>query len=364
MKRFLFLGVAFLLLTLSSIAQPLYLKKDLKSEWTVFVQDKYIPFSSRTSGNTIYLRLSAREYRGDVVSIRSTVEFDLLINGLVYGSGKSFKLPVDSLSRMYASPSLLLAIHQEGLSPERIKTTLLTSKPPDLVDALVKRDSHAFRDFAILSAFILIAMLIMMVRLNPKLAADYLSIPRMFSLREGEDTQLYSRIANSTNILFYVYCSLLISYYLIVIFHFVIGVYPLASYFEAETFGGIVWQWLKLSMIVLSLLFCKIILVFGLSFLFGVREVQGIHFFNWIRMLVVLFGILSAVLFVYFLWHGHSVETHVLFLRLLGWICAAWMVLIFFKLSGRVNASLFHLFSYICATELIPFLIIIKVLYN
>lgn len=364
MKRFLILGAAFFLITLSSIAQPLYLKKDLLPEWTVFDQGKYIPFSPTLSENTIYLRLNTREYRGDVISIQSTKEFDLLINGLVFGSGKSFKLPLDSLSRKYASSVILLAIHQKDLSAERIKTTLLTRKTPGLYDTLVKRDSHAFRDFAILAAFVLVAMLIMMVRLNPKLAADYLSIPRMFSLREGEDSQLYSRIANSTNILFYVYCSLLISYYLIVIFHFVTGVYPLASYFEAETFGGTVWQWLKLSMIVLSLLFCKIILVFGLSFLFGVREVQGIHFFNWIRMLVVFFGILSAVLFVYFLWHGHSVETHVLFLRLLGWICAAWMVLIFFKLSGRVNASLFHLFSYICATELIPFLIIIKVLYN
>jgi hypothetical protein len=142
------------------------------------------------------------------------------------------------------------------------------------------------------------------------------------------------------------------------------GVYPIASEFHAETFGGIVWQWFKLSGVVLIILFGKIIVVFGLSYLFGIREVQGIHFFNWIRMLVVFFGVLSAVLFVYFLWHGHAVQTHMFFLKLLGWISAAWMILIFFKLSGRANASLFHLFSYICATELIPFLLIIKVLYN
>jgi hypothetical protein len=328
------------------------------------MQDQYVPYSADVEANTIYLRLDAREYRGDVVSIRSTVPFDLLVNGMVCGAGKVFLLPIDSLSARYGTASVLIAVHQKEVSPERVKTILLTSKAPGLYDTLVKRESHAFRDFATLAAFLLIAMLIMMIRLNPKLAADYLSIPRMFSLREGEDSQLYQRIANSANILFYVYCSLLISYYLIVIFHFVSGVYPLASYFDAESFGAIVWQWLKLSMIVLSLLFCKIILVFGLSFLFGVREVQGIHFFNWIRMLVVFFGILSVVLFVYFLWHGHSVTTHAVFLKLLGWISAAWMVLIFFKLSGRVNASLFHLFSYICATELIPFLIIIKVLYN
>jgi hypothetical protein len=365
MKRIPLLVVILILsIQASSVARPLYPKKDLGQEWLVFNDGEYHPFSSDDNPTTVYIKLDGKKYWGDFIKLNSTRSFDLLINGKIVGSGAHFLLPLDSLSKVYGSSNLLLALHQAEIDSESLETAVLTTVPPTLEQSLVKRSTDSFRDFGIFAAFILMGMLILIVRQNPKLAGDYLSVPRMFSLREGEDTQLYSRIANSTNILFYVYCSLLISYYLLIVFRFVTEVYPIASHFDGHSFGGVFLQWLKLSLIILSLLFAKIILVFTLSFLFGVREVQGIHFFNWIRMLVVFFGLLSLVLFVYFVWHGQSPDIHGLFLRLLGWIGAGWMILIFFKLSGRVNASMFHLFSYICATELIPFLIMIKVLYN
>lgn len=362
MKRTL-LFVVVLLFCQAVVGQPLYVKDDIRTEWLIFDDGQYVPYRDDVRVNAVYLRLDARQYSGDFLQITSTSDVDLFINGMVKGTSRRYLLPLDSLSRAYGS-SLLFALHQNGITPNTVRTTLMTVQAPSLMDSMVERESHAFRDFATLAAFFLLAMLIMVGRLNPKLAADYLSITRIFSLREGDDSQLYSRIGNSTNILFYVFCSLLIGYYLLVIFHFVTGIYPIASEFQADTFGGTVGQWFRLSGIVLMIFFAKIILVFGLSSLFGIREVQGIHFFNWVRMLVVFFGVLSVALFIYFLWHGHAVETHMFFLKLLGWISAAWMILIFFKLGGRANASLFHLFSYICATELIPFLLIIKVLYN
>jgi hypothetical protein len=54
----------------------------------------------------------------------------------------------------------------------------------------------------------------------------------------------------------------------------------------------------------------------------------------------------------------------VILLQIISWILIGWMFLIILKLSKRMNHSKFHLFSYICATELIPLLITIKVLYN
>ena len=67
---------------------------------------------------------------------------------------------------------------------------------------------------------ILISVLIVVDQLNPKLSSDYFSIIKMFFMREGEDSQIHSRITSSINILFYVYCSLMIGYYLMIIFRF------------------------------------------------------------------------------------------------------------------------------------------------
>jgi len=365
MKQFFSLFLIYLVVS-SLHAQSLQVEKDLKQEWLVYEQDQYKPYTGDGNTNTIYLRIDSREHLNDFIRIRSSESFNILVNGLVCGSGNHFQLPIDSLAKAHNTTTLLFAINQDDLQPRSIHNTamLAVSEKSVLDHAIEKREMSSFRDFGISAALLLIVMLLVIIRLNPKLAGDYLSVTRIFSLREGEDAQMYSRIANSTNILFYVYCSLLISYYLIVVFHFVSDFFPIALAFDAESFSGMILQWLKLSSIILGLLFVKIILVFGLSYLFGIHEIPGIHFFNWIRVLVVFFGLLSIVLFIYFIWHGHSHETHTIFLKLLGWIVGGWMILIFFKLSRRANASMFHLFSYICATELIPFLFMIKVLYN
>jgi len=115
--------------------------------------------------------------------------------------------------------------------------------------------------------------------------------------------------------------------------------------------------------VVLGVCFIKIALVYGLSFVFGMPEIGGIHFFNWVRLLLGVFGILTVVLFLYFISHGQQQLFYIIILRMISWVLAGWMVLIIFKLYRQAGHSMFHLFSYICATELIPFLITIKVLY-
>jgi hypothetical protein len=213
------------------------------------------------------------------------------------------------------------------------------------------------------AGLVLTVLVVVIIRLNPKLAGDYFSIGKIISLREDE-SQVLTRIGNSTNILFYVYSSLLLGYFFMIVFRFLPDDYRLPLYFQADSFSGSILQWLKLSSIILLVLVTKIILVLNLSYLFGITEIGGIHFFNWIRMIVVFFGILTAVVFIYFISHGYDSSTHGFFLKLVVWLTGGWMVLVFLKLSGRANASMFHLFSYICATEVIPFLFIIKVLYN
>ena len=140
----------------------------------------------------------------------------------------------------------------------------------------------------------------MVVQLNPKLASDYFSIIKMFFMREGEDSQNYSRITSSINILFYVYCSLMIGYYLMIIFRFIPSHYVVALGFQADTFGGAMFLWIKLSAIILTIVFLKVVLVYCLAIMFGLTEIAGIHIFNWVRLLLVVFGSLTILLFFIF----------------------------------------------------------------
>lgn len=340
------------------------IEHDLKKEWSVYQEGKFIPYRDhKDATDVVYFRLGSSRYGGDYLVVNGVTPVNLFVNNKLAATGDYLMLNIDSLSRAFYSDDIQVAIHQDRLSEKTLNTYLVSVRADASGMANDLRPAFFFRDFVILVGLFLIAMVAIIIRLNPKLAGDYFSIPKIISLREDE-SQVLTRIGNSTNILFYIYCSLLLGYFFMIVFRFLPDDYRVSAFFQAESFTDAMLQWVKLSAIILLVLLTKIILVLYLSYLFGITEVGGIHFFNWIRMIVVFFGVLTIVVFVYFISHGYDEYTHGTFLKLVVWLAGGWMVLIFLKLAGRANASMFHLFSYICATEVIPFLFIVKVLYN
>jgi len=349
----------------TAAAQEFTLVKNFESEWRVFQNGRYEPFENAGRVNSIYFNVEVNKFSGNFLHIKSLEPFTLFINGeLVEKSDAALNLNIDSLRGIFQASIWQVSLYQDKIGKRNLQTLIQSkaSRSSETADPLLLRFA-SFRDFAIVGMLVLMVMLIVIIQLNPKLASDYFSVTKIFSVREGEDTQAYSRITSSINILFYVYSSLMLSYYLMIIFHFLPSQYQAALSFQSSTFWEALMNWLELSLIVLGLFFMKIMLVYVLSFLFGFKELGGIHFFNWVRLLLGVFGVLSIVLFLYFITHGQREGFYAFFLGAMSWVLAGWIVLIIFKLQRQMDHSLFHLFSYICATELIPFLITLKVLY-
>ncbi|RAW03336.1 DUF4271 domain-containing protein [Pseudochryseolinea flava] len=344
-----------------SRGQALVLKKDLATEWLSFEDGAYHKFEGPLE--TVYVDLDANRYVGNVLLISHPAGVNLFINGKFAGNGKEMQLSIDSLAKRYTA-AMQLSVRPEQSGGKLTTHVLASSTPVDDGLTLMKHKDASFRDFSVVAALIIILLLIVIIRLNPKLASDYFSIQKIFSLTEGEDSQTYSRITNSTNILFYLFCSLMLGYFLMVVFQFVDDRYTLAYAFVAESFGMAIWLWIKLSVTIMLLFFAKIILVYSLAYLFGMQTVGGVHFFNWIRLILVIFGATVILMSFYFMGRGDNETFFNVLFQFFGWALAGWMIIILFKLRGRTDHSVFHLFSYICATELIPFLFIIKILYN
>ncbi len=365
LPRLLTLALTTLMLSQVAFAQELELKKDLAGEWLVNGAQGLTPFTSDTEVNVVYLRLSVPHPYGEYLKISGIESFTLFVNNQLAGESRNLILDLDSLSKTYASRTLLIAVYQKDFKPETLSTQLLSRRLVPRAEASFPetRPSFFLRDFGILAALLLAVMVVVIIRLNPKLAGDYFSPVKIISLREDE-AQMGTRMASSTNILFYVYSSLLLGYFFSLIFHFLPADYSISLHFRAQTFWGAMAQWIKLSAVILLFLFVKIILILSLSYLFGMAEIGGLHFLNWVRLIVVFFGVVTLAMFIYFVSHGYDANIHVLLLKLVVWATGLWIVLLFLKLASKVSASMFHLFSYICATELIPFLLIVKVLYN
>ncbi|HEU5147894.1 MAG TPA: DUF4271 domain-containing protein [Chryseosolibacter sp.] len=342
--------------------------KDLRSDWMQYEDNRYQPLTTFPINgvSTVYFRVDPIADDGNLLRLRSSDPYFVFINGKVKGDydGETF-LPIDSLSPLASRRPVLVAVHQRGIN-ER-----------DLVTEIVSREQHArqtemqnvtrpyshFRDFVVLAGLVTIVLFLIALRLNPKLAGDYLSVTRMFSARDSDDSQA-ARLTGGSNVQFYILCSVMIAYYLMITLYNLPSRYSLPGRFQASGFGMMWLQWLKLSALVFIALMIKILIIFILTRLFGMRGMARFHFFNWIRVLLVVLGVATVLLFMYFISRGDSETLYVMFLSLVAITLSVWIIVAFFKFGGKSGHSMFHLFSYLCATEIIPLLITVKVLFE
>jgi hypothetical protein len=361
------LFVLFFFYTSAVLAQQkLEVKADLQSEWLVFKDNQYVKAEQPVpaSAKTIYLKIDAGQYRHGYLEISSGGSFHLFINGKLMNVYKgTATIDLDSISSR-VNNDLLFAIYGSELTQRSLKTYITvpvsaTTSSPDIL-----RPDTAFRDFVILSGLVVIILFVVMIRMHPKLASDYFSVTKIFTLREGDEGLSTARITGSSNILFYIFCSLLIGLYLLMILYHLPDHFTLPLNFKATTFGLMFWYWIKLSSIILALLFTKILLTYSLSNLFGMKGIAGTHFQNWVRLTLLVVSALSLILFVYYISRGQNADVYIGFMTALIIVLIGCIIIAFLKLNSKTEHSMFHLFSYICATEIIPLLITIKVLFQ
>jgi hypothetical protein len=362
MVRLLFLSVTLFYVNTLSAQEKFSILEDLHNAWKSYHNNEMKPFSDKPNGETIYFSVDASRHPGQKLMVRSSREFFLFVNGeLLMQKEGTLLLPLDSLAKIYLS-QLVFSVYQKDLIEKDLQTYIIGTGAAGEVD--IKKPDTFFRDFVIVAGLIVIVFFVAMMRAHPKLAADYFSVTRILSMRETEDNQLNARFALSSNVLFYFFSSLLLSLCLIVLFHNLPHGHTLPFRFQAFSFWGAVFQWMRMTLIIMIVFFCKILLVYALSTLFGLRGIAGIHFFNWVRLLLFIGGGLSLLLFIYYISRGYNATVYVGILTVIVVALAGWNVIAFLKLNNKNEHTMFHLFSYICATEIIPLLITIKVLFQ
>jgi hypothetical protein len=365
-----FLAVCILVsLHISVLAQEKFtIVKDLAREWMTYRDGAYealekIPF---TGLNTVYSPIDIQAFTGHFLRVQSHRTYFLFINGKVVGEYQGeVLLSIDSLAGRASARPARIAIHQEKINGRDLRCEIVmkgaSGRRPD--DAIERPYSH-FRDFVVISGLVIIMVFVAIVRISPKLASDYFSLSRLISSREADDSQASARLTSGSNVRFYIFCSLMIGYYLMIIFYNLPHQYTLPIRFHASTFWTMCWEWLKLSSVVFSFFLLKLVVIFLLTRLFDMRGMARYHFFNWVRLLLVVFGVFTVLIFMYFILRGDHPDFFVGFLSMVIIALIAWIVMAVFKFTGRTGHSMFHLFSYLCATEIIPLLITVKILFQ
>jgi hypothetical protein len=328
--------------------------------WQIAEDGGYVPYDGKAT--TVYFAVDASKWRGALLRISSRDNFFVFANSKLIGQGQGeLLMKMDSLSKLYHE-DLFFGIHQRGnigdLKTEIVFPGSVTSDLPTL------RTQDHFLDFSTISAIIILISFTILFRSTPQLTLDYFNVIKLLSVQERDDNQFPLRITASANLLFYFYCSLLSSLLLLTIFHFSRGLVSLTTMFPTHTVGQAFLQWLILTLIIFALLMGKLLLLITLAGLFGFRDTVSFQFFNFVRLLLIAVTCALFLATLYFVFHAMDQGYFYGLLKILSVLLAGGTILLYFKLMRRMPYRFFHLFSYLCVSEIVPLMILIKLFFN
>ena len=337
--------------------------KDLRAEWMAQDHSLYRKYEG-AAVKTIYFSLDANSLKGDFLRVADDEPFGIFINQKLVAEKDHGPVTfrIDSLSAVYGSPMAIAIFQNNGISS--LSTTLLLPAP--VISAFdqnpILRKSDFFLDFALITALMVSIYLAFLMGTNYRLTFDYLNATKLFSVQEREGNLLASRVTARVNLLFYIFCSLFCSISLLVVFHLTNDLVPLAHLFPIRSIWEGFFQWIKLSAIIASLLVLKMVIVFVFSELFKVKDAAAIQYFHFIRALILAAGLITVVSVLNFIFKGPVGWLHFILLKTGAAVLVLSALMMYLKLLGLTRYHFFHLFSYLCASEIIPLVILLKVL--
>ncbi|HRW98367.1 MAG TPA: DUF4271 domain-containing protein [Cyclobacteriaceae bacterium] len=336
---------------------------DLRPQWKTFQGGEFVKLAEgETTTKTIYFNVDPGRYRsGSVLGIECAEPVSIYLNyKLVSSNTKHAWISLDSLSGKVTSP-WMFGIYSSKPKPW-LRTTVLSIDDGRSANNNPLRPIDHFLNFSILASVIILIFFAVLLRTNPRLTFDYFNFIRLFSIQEREDSLLNSRISSSVNILFYGFACILTGFVLLTLFHFGSNAIPLAEYFPITSLGEGFWQWLKLSTVAAVVLIGKIILLSIFTSMFDLRDVTGLQFYNFVRLAFFILTVSSLVCLCYFVFKIQNPGAYNFLLDCVVVVLFFWVFVVGLKLMSRTGFRFFHLFSYLCASELIPVIILVKVL--
>ena len=354
-----------LLLAQSGSTSTPVLVRDLKVDWMVATESGYSPVapSALADVKTIYFHVDASNLKGHYISFSCQTEWEAFINGKLVFSGINRSFRLDSLAEKF-SHQLFFGVHvAKGV--RSLTTHVMVDMTPVAMDtpAIGTRPPTFFRDYCILVSSFLILFLLLLFRTNPQLTLDYFSFAKIFSTSERNENQVASRITSSVNLLFYLFCAALTGFLLSAIFYSSGPTLEAGRTIQITSLASALLVWTKLSLFILILLASKLLIVLLFSTLFNFRETISFQFFNFLRFILFTAVVMSILSLVYFTIRGREPVFYERLIVLALFLLSIGSVTVLIKLLARASFTFFHLFSYLCVSEIIPLENIIKIFF-
>lgn|GEM_PF-1224186 len=318
--------------------------------WTTNARESQTDVSGRLkklSSTVVALTLEEGD-RGKRFRIAGDQEIFVFINGKLIISGKSnYELKADSLFGKYSLPvSMAFVTTRDG--EFELKSIAEIEEGPYFSE---KRPDNKKVEFSVIALLVLLMLLLVLMRSNLRIFGQYFDFLRVFTWYRKEDPLSETRVTSTFNLTVYIFSVLFVS---------------LTATFVAlrpeEDFSSLVLRWLLWSGAGAGFLLLRMLLISRLSVVYGLEDLAGIQFFNAIRAGLFL-AIFSLFLWLIFFMLGFTGANAADSIRWVWFgILALYYLLLLIRWWSFPLSHALHLFSYLCISEIIPLIALVRML--
>lgn len=368
MKKFFIIGFLCLTTTFSWSQENWALLRDLNESWFYF-DENWQPVTDRYDEyKAIYFKLNEATFNGKYLIIRYPGRFAIFLNEQIINVAKdSIIFSLDSLSQKHPiSDNALFSIHADDLQASNLRTHLmgryLAADEPEVdVINIPLREQKIYTSFYGILFLAIMLVLVLFKTFYPKNFINFYSMRKVFSTRDIEESMLRGRLFSRINLLIMIFQSFIIGLF-ISLFVVHIDTFMDQNY---RTVFDYLTLWVNLSLIVAAFIFIKFILIRNFTSLYDIGNFSTPHFMSYLRFVSLIFG--SALVIFYLGIFGMEWQTPSPFLIVIDIVLillGLGIILIYLKLITATSYKILHLFSYLCATEILPYVVILKLAIN
>lgn len=357
MKRVI-LVLLFGWLAIATFAQDTDTTLAWQPEWHIWKDDHLAPSIHWQQENVGYFRPPPAA--ANRLSIRSRSSFSVWIDSdFVLGYTKPVTLSIDSLRAKFG-PDFWIGVRvPDGLGELRLELQMPRQQVARPFLQLVP--ARDFRDFVTIVSLFLVAYALVVWRISPRLFYEYFNMFRLLSTRERDETQLL-RITSSQNILYYFFLGAWWS---------LLGVLLAAKdpsaaiqlFFPTARFADLMLNWGALTVFIVALLFLKYGLQLVFSNVYSILDHAADQFFTFVRLCFLVVSFVSVWLFGSYLFELSPAAPYPKAVVVLLFFSLLSILFMQIRLMKGTAFRMFHIFSYLCITEVIPLLITFRFLY-
>ncbi len=316
----------------------------------VDLEERVSFFTKTEDGSNAYLNICFPE------------ETSIFINNLLVYSGVESNCnnySLDSLHSQFKTDSVFFTIYSErGL--EALKSTIVFPRDVESDSLLLaRRENSPEKDFFII-ATLLVLFLIGLWRLDLNAQSiGHINVSNLLAVRVRDSSMYNTTFFQIDNLKFFGILSVISG---LTVMYFNLHFTKLILMYNPDTVFSLVLSWIVNSGAYFVFLYIKFLLVTFFSEVYNFRSFRYIQYYDFIRFLflgAIFIFLMVAVDFISGGLFAQSLFIWTLYFSTL--ILLVYVILTFQKLNKLFSNKKLHLFFYLCATEIIPIILIVKI---